>query len=153
MYISQESVWDQLTHNRVLTASGVSWFVAHSCKVLIGVIEEKRFNFKWFVGSGGMPSSHTAFVMAAAVSIGIRYGYQSDLFAAVAVFAFVTMFDAQGVRRHSGKQAEALNRIFDDIYAHRELEWEPLKELFGHTPLEVIAGALIGIFTALLFAG
>ncbi len=153
MYISGKSVWNQLTHNHILLTSGVAWLVAQSVKVLIGIIEERRFNFKWFVGSGGMPSSHTAFVMAAAVAVGIRYGYQSDLFAIIAVFAFITMFDAQGVRRHSGKQAAALNRILDDIYEHRGFEWEPMKELFGHTPLEVIAGALIGIFVALIFAG
>lgn len=149
---SQHSVWEQLTHNRVLIASIISWAVAQTLKVILGVWEERRFNFKWFLGSGGMPSSHTALVVSAAVSVGIHYGFDSVLFAATAVFALIIMFDAQGIRRQSGQQAEALNKILDDIYAHRNVELEPLKELFGHTPLEVIAGALIGVLVALMFA-
>lgn len=151
IHISSEGVWGQLAHNRVLLASAVAWAVAQGLKVLLGVHEEKRFNFKWFVGSGGMPSSHSALVTCMAVSVGLRYGFDSVFFAAVAVLAVIIMFDAQGVRRHSGKQAEALNKILDDIYAHRGIELEPLKELFGHTPVEVFAGALIGVLTAVLF--
>jgi len=149
---SSKSFWYEIAHNRVLVASTVAWAIAQTIKVLIGVTEERRFNFKWFIESGGMPSAHTAFVVSAATSVGIYEGFHSAIFASVTVFALIIMFDAQGVRRHSGKQAETLNKILDDIYAHRNIELEPLKELFGHTPVEVIAGAVLGILAAMAFA-
>lgn len=150
MQISSEGFWGQIGQNRVLLAGFVAWATAQSIKVLLGVLRERRFNFRWFVGSGGMPSSHAALVTAAAVAMGQSSGFSSGIFAAFAIFAFIIMFDAQGVRRQSGKQAEALNRILDDVYAQRGLKWEPLAELFGHTPVQVIAGALIGVFVSLL---
>jgi len=139
-----------LFSNPVVVAGFWGWFTAQSLKVLVGVFREKRFNFKWFVGSGGMPSSHAAMVMALTVAVGIREGFGTSLFAACMIFAFITMFDAQGVRRQSGKQAEALNEILDDIYSQRGIQPEPLKELFGHTPVEVLAGGVIGAAVAAL---
>ena len=128
-----------------------AWAIAQVMKVLIGVIREKRFNFKWFVRSGGMPSSHVALSISLTTSIGLYYGFDSGLFAMALGFAVITMFDAQGIRRHSGKQAEALNRILDDIYSHKGLQEAPLKQLLGHTPIEVYAGGLVGIIVAVLF--
>lgn len=149
MTIASESVWGQIVHNRIILASFSAWAIAQSMKVMLGVVRERRFNFKWFVGSGGMPSSHTATVTAAAISVGMKEGFYSTIFAVCAVFSFIIMFDAQGVRRQAGKQAQALNDILDDIYAQRGIKWEPLMELFGHTPIEVFAGAVIGMFVAL----
>jgi hypothetical protein len=137
-----------ILQNPVVLTGFVAWFTAQLLKVLLGFVEERRFNFKWFVGSGGMPSSHAALVMAVTVAIGLHEGFGSSLFALALTFAFVTMFDAQGVRRQSGKQAEALNRMLDDIYSQKGIQEEPLKELFGHTPIEVFAGAILGIIIA-----
>ena len=114
-------------------------------------MREKRFNFKWFVGSGGMPSSHAALVVGATTSIGFYQGFDSGLFALAFAFSVITMFDAQGVRRHSGKQAEALNKIMEDFSAHKGLKEERLKELFGHSPNEVFVGAFLGVVIAILF--
>lgn len=136
-------------HNRMFFAGFWSWFIAQTIKVLLGVWREKRFNFRWFVGSGGMPSSHAALVAGLATSVGLMQGFDSGLFAVAFAFAVITMFDAQGVRRQSGHQAEALNRILEDLYAHKGLLEERLKELFGHTPVEVFAGAALGIFIAM----
>ncbi len=116
--------------------------------MVLGFIEEKRFNFKWFIGSGGMPSSHAALVMSVAVAVGLSEGFGTPVFALALTFALVTMFDAQGVRRQSGHQAEALNKMLDDIYSQRGIQEAPLKELFGHTPVEVMAGAALGIVVA-----
>ncbi len=113
-------------------------------------MREKRFNFRWFVGSGGMPSSHAALASGLATSIGIYHGFDSGLFAVAFAFAVITMFDAQGVRRQSGHQAGALNKILEDIYEQKGLQGDRLKELFGHTPVEVFAGAFLGIVVALL---
>ena len=122
------------------------WAIAQCIKVILGVIRERRFNFRWFVGTGGMPSSHTAGACALATTCGLQLGVESVSFALAAVFAVVTMFDAQGVRRASGQQAQILNQIMDDIYFEGKIEANRLKELIGHTPIQVIMGALIGIF-------
>ncbi|MEA3305476.1 MAG: divergent PAP2 family protein [Candidatus Omnitrophota bacterium] len=129
----------------------IAWLTAQSLKVLIGVFREKKFNFKWFVGTGGMPSSHAAMVSALATSVGLETGFTSPSFAIAFVFAVVVLFDAQGVRRASGEQAEALNKILDDIYWKRGIKEERLRELLGHTPIEVLAGIAIGILVALFF--
>ena len=150
MTASSDGLVNEIARNRILWACLSSWFAAQVLKVLLGIYREKRFNFKWFVGSGGMPSSHAATVASLAAAFGLVYGFDSALFAAVSVFAFIIMFDAQGVRRQSGKQAEALNHILDDINAQKGISGERLKELFGHTPVEVLAGAFIGILVATL---
>ena len=146
-----DSVLAQWCRNRVFFAGFWSWAAAQTIKVILGVIRERRFNFKWFVGSGGMPSSQAALVVGVTTAIGLSYGFDSGLFAMAFGFSVITMFDAQGVRRQSGHQAEALNRILDDVYANKGLQEEPLKEFLGHTPIEVFAGALLGMFMALFF--
>jgi acid phosphatase family membrane protein YuiD len=85
------------------------------------------------------------------MSIGLYYGFDSGLFAIALGFAVITMFDAQGVRWHSGKQAEALNRILEDIYSKKGIQEAPLKQLLGHTPVEVYAGGALGVLMAILF--
>jgi len=131
----------------VLTA----WFVAQCIKVLLGIIREKRFNFKWFVGTGGMPSSHAAAASAMSTAIGIHYGIHSPLFALALLITIVVITDAQGVRRASGKQAEILNKILDDIYWKKKIQEDRLKELLGHTPVQILAGMFIGIIVIILF--
>lgn len=142
----------QWGRNRMFLATFWSWFVAQALKVVLGVFREKRFNFRWFINSGGMPSSHAALASGLTTAIGLQCGFDSGVFALAVAFALITMFDAQGVRRQSGHQAEALNRILEDLYAHRGLQEERLKQLFGHTPVEVFAGAGLGIVMALLIA-
>ena len=126
-----------------------AWAIAQGIKVIIGVANEKRFNFKWFVGTGGMPSSHAAGVTALATTCGLDSGFNSNVFALATVFALVTMFDAQGVRRDTGKQAELLNKMMDDMYWKGKIEEEKLKELIGHTPIQVLVGAFVGFFLAI----
>ncbi len=127
------------------------WGIAQTIKVVLGIIVERRFNFRWFIGTGGMPSSHAAGVVALASLCGLSVGFQSLAFALATVFALVTMFDAQGVRRATGQQAEVLNKIVDDIYRHGNIEVNRLKELIGHTPFQVFVGALIGFLLAVIF--
>ena len=141
----------QLSQNHVFVTVLVAWFIAQAAKVFLGLITEKKFNFKWFVDTGGMPSSHAATVSALACSIGLRYGLRSPVFAITLVFAWIILMDAQGFRRSAGKQAEILNVILDDIYWKKNIKEEKLKELLGHTPVEVLVGALIGILVAIIF--
>ncbi len=151
MLSSSDSILDQWYRNRVFFAAFWSWFIAQTIKVVLGILREKRFNFKWFVGSGGMPSSHVALTCGLATAVGLFYGFDSGSFAIAFAIMVITMFDAQGVRRQSGKQAGMLNKILDDLYAHRDIEPDRLKELFGHSPKEVFAGGLVGIAVASLF--
>ena len=137
--------------NKILLITLAVWAIAQGIKVVLGVIREKRFNFKWFIGTGGMPSSHAAGAMALATACGLETGFDSIEFALAVVFALVTMFDAQGVRRAAGQQAAMLNQILDDMYWKGRIETERLFELIGHSPLQVIIGGLLGIALACFF--
>ena len=141
----------EFSKNYIFWASVAAWVIAQTLKVTLGVIREKKFDFRWFVGTGGMPSSHAAGVSALATSVGVTYGFDSALFAIVMVFTLIVLFDAQGVRLAAGKQARILNKMLDDIYWKKKLDEISLKELLGHTPLEVFAGAALGILVSLLF--
>ncbi len=145
-----KEIFSQLIQNRILITTISAWLIAQGLKVVIGVILQKKLDFRWFVGTGGMPSSHAAGAACLATTIGLEYGFNSVHFALAASFAIVVMFDAQGVRRATGKQARILNKITDDIYWQGRIDEARLRELIGHTPIEVIAGFLLGIIIALL---
>ncbi len=140
----------QLVANKIFMTTVSAWIVAQTIKVTMGVIRERRIDFRWFVGTGGMPSSHAAGASCLAAAVGFSYRFDSVLFALAAAFALVVMFDAQGVRRAAGKQARILNKIMEDIYWQGKIDEVRLRELVGHTPLEVIAGCLLGILIAVL---
>ena len=143
-------VFAEILHNKILIITMLVWFLAQAIKVLLGVFREKRFNFKWFIKTGGMPSSHAAGAAALATTCGLEYGFQSGVFALATVFALITMFDAQGVRRSTGQQAEILNKVMEDMYWKGRIESARLKEFLGHTPTQVFVGAALGIVTTLL---
>ena len=99
--------------NYIALTTLFTWVFAQTIKVILGVVREKRFNFMWFVGTGGLPSAHAAAVTALASSIGLYLGFDTPLFALATLFAVIVVSDAQGVRRASGKQAQILNKILD----------------------------------------
>lgn len=136
--------------NRVLITSAVAWLAAQLLKVVFIFLTRRELDFRRLVGSGGMPSSHSSFVTALSISVGRVLGFNSPEFAICAVFAFIVMYDAAGVRRAAGKQARILNIIIKEMQDTGKLEEERLKELIGHTPVEVIAGAVVGIIISLL---
>jgi hypothetical protein len=140
----------EFSHNYIFWTGTCSWFIAQSMKVMLGVFRERRFNFKWFTSSGGMPSSHAASVSSIATSVGLIYGFDSALFAITLTFTMVVLFDAQGVRLATGRQARILNNMLDDIYWKKRLDEDKLKEFIGHTPVEVWAGMFLGIIISLL---
>ena len=137
--------------NHVLKVSLFAWLIAQVMKVMLDLLAFHRLDLKRLTGAGGMPSSHTALVMALAVSVGKDAGWDSVIFAVTVVFAGVVMYDAAGVRRAAGKQAEAINQIIGDIYKGKQVSQDRLKELIGHSPIEVLAGALLGVFIAAVF--
>ena len=136
--------------NQVFMSWLIACLVAQGLKILGGVIRLRHFDFRWLIGTGGMPSTHAAGVTALSVSVGDRVGYNYPLFAIVVAFTVLTLFDAQGVRRWSGRQAQVLNKIMEDMYFKRRIQEQRLKELLGHTPFEVLVGMGVGLVTALV---
>ena len=136
--------------NRVFMSWLTACLISQGIKILLGVVRLKRFDFRWLLGTGGMPSTHAAGVTALSVTIGLHDGFQSSVFAAAIAFTVITLFDAQGVRRWSGRQAQILNKMMEDMYFKRRIQEQRLKELLGHTPIEVMAGMGVGITTAVL---
>ena len=117
-------------------------------KLFIFYFTEKKWDIRRFIGAGGMPSTHSALSMCVAVTIGLREGLDSPLFALAIIISFIVMADAAGVRRETGEQAKVLNKIVLEFFEERKIRDERLKELIGHTPFEVIVGALIGMVMA-----
>lgn len=136
--------------NRILLISIFSCFLAQFLKIFTG--KEKKFDFKRIIIAGGMPSSHSSFVTCLSMLVGFDRGFASTEFAMTAVFAIIVMYDASGVRRAVGKQAELLNQIVDDFFHGKFDQHEKLKELVGHTPKEVLLGALLGIFIGIIMS-
>jgi acid phosphatase family membrane protein YuiD len=145
-----DEIFNQFFKNKILITTICAWLIAQLIKVLIGVIREKKFDFRWFVGTGGMPSSHAAGASCLATAVGINCGFDSVYFALAASFALVVMFDAQGVRRATGRQARILNKITEDIYWQGRIKEGQLRELVGHTPVEVIVGFFLGVAIAIV---
>lgn len=135
--------------NQVLIAGAIALFSAQSLKIITNMIKERRFNFRVVVGTGGMPSSHTALVIAVTTTVGLTEGFNTPLFDVSLVFSSIVMYDATGVRQAAGKQAAILNKIMEE-FQHHSFQEQRLKELLGHTRLEVIGGALYGVMVAML---
>jgi len=136
--------------NNALFISISAWAVAQVMKVIVLLVKKKQFDLRYLVGSGGMPSSHAAFVSALAVAVAVIEGLDSVAFAIAAVFALVIIYDAGGVRRSVGQQAAVLNRVLRELRLRRpaiELGRD-LRELIGHTRLQVIVGVIIGMAVA-----
>ena len=145
-----DNIVAEVMKNKILMVTLSAWAIAQTIKVSIGVVREKKFDFRWFIGTGGMPSSHAAGASCLAAAIGLKYGFDGVYFALAAAFALVVMFDAQGVRRATGRQARVLNKMMDDIYWQGKTQESRLRELVGHTPIEVIIGSLLGILIAVV---
>lgn len=145
-----EKIFSELINNRIFITTLFAWIITQAIKVTFGVVRQKKFDFRWFVGTGGMPSSHAAGASCLATAIGLEYGFGSVVFTLAAFFAIVVMFDAQGVRRSAGRQARILNKITEDIYWRGRIEESRLRELIGHTPTEVIVGLVLGVAVAFL---
>jgi len=138
--------------SKSLYIAGASWFLAQAFKVLGCLIKEKKLDMRFFVRPGGMPSSHSALVTSMAVSIGFLQGFASSGFAISAVFAAVVMYDAAGVRLSVSRQSVVLNRILQELRERRPKDIQrDVRELIGHTPFQVFAGALLGACTAFIW--
>ena len=132
--------------NKYLYVPLILWFCIQTFKVIYELLKTKKLNFKRIIGAGGMPSSHSAITMCISTMIGKSEGFDSSIYALSLIVALVVMYDAAGVRRAAGKQAKLLNKIIDTPGLSNVQVQEKLVEVFGHTPIQVLVGALLGIF-------
>lgn len=136
--------------NKYIYIPVLLWFGIQLFKLIYDLVTTKKFNFKRIMGAGGMPSSHSAVVTSLATMVGKNYGTDSAIFAIAVIFAFIVMYDAAGVRRAAGKQAQLLNKIVETPGLTGVQVTEKLVEVLGHTPTQVIVGATIGVIVGLL---
>ena len=136
--------------NSVLLMSALSWAAAQLIKVMVELIYHRELNLRRIMSSGGMPSSHSATVCACAAATGLECGFRSAPFGIACVMAFVVMYDAFNVRRETGEQSKILNYMMENWEEKPDLFAQQLKELIGHTPLQVFVGAVLGIFMVVL---
>ena len=144
--------FSQILHNQILLTAIVSWALAQLIKIGIELIRTHRINWQLIFATGGMPSSHSSLVVALATATGLRQGFDSPLFAIATVLAFVVLYDAQGIRRQAGNQARIINRMLQNVEnagIKVDKTWN-LKELLGHTPIQVVGGTILGIIVALI---
>lgn len=150
------NAWEQLIQNQVLLSAASGWLAAQILKTLIHIIITRSFDPERLVGAGGMPSSHSATVCALATATARVYGFGSFEFAMASIFAFIVMYDAMGVRLETGKQAKIINDLvsifksLEDVTLSKKLSADKLKEFVGHTPLQVLVGAILGILIGIL---
>ena len=147
---------DVLNLNPILTVALLAWFVAQVLKTLINFILLGKFQLERMWGDGGMPSAHSATVCAMVIATARSEGFGSAIFAVAAVVAIITMHDAMGVRRETGEQAKVLNKIIEQWIDVTEknapfLQNMHLKEMVGHTPLQVLAGFVVGCVVGALY--
>ena len=150
MYVFR-NILNDILNNYALVCSLMGWLIASVAKIVIILIREKRLDFRRIYGSGGMPSSHSATVSSLATAVAKTDGIYSTNFAIAFMFAFIVMYDASGVRRAAGEQARILNQLVNNLSENTPVYLKKkLKELIGHTPLEVIVGGLLGILIGLI---
>ncbi len=134
-----------------LSIGMVAWFLAQIFKVFTSFLKKRKFDMYALVAPGGMPSSHTSFVVALALRIGIIDGFRSTVFGIAAAFALIVMYDAAGVRRAAGLQAQKINLMIDEFQITHQVNEKRLREILGHTPLEVFGGIVLGILVGVFW--
>jgi acid phosphatase family membrane protein YuiD len=141
----------EVFHNAVLITACLAWVLAQCSKLLIVLLRERELQLSYMTSAGGMPSSHSAIVVALATRIGMEEGIASPAFAIAFVFAGVVLYDAAGIRRAVSVQARIINRMLEEVRDYQRFNEKRLLELLGHTPFEVFVGSLLGLLVALSY--
>jgi acid phosphatase family membrane protein YuiD len=139
-----------LLNNYVLIAALIAWGIAQTLKVPIEYLQTHRWNWALLVEAGGMPSSHSALIVAITHAIGLSVGFSTALYALAFAISMIVIYDATGIRRQAGKHAELINAMIKDLAAGNPLKQEQLREVLGHTPVEALGGILLGLIVAQL---
>jgi acid phosphatase family membrane protein YuiD len=138
-------------HNHVLISAFTAWALAQAIKVPLEFFHTHKWNWVLLLRAGGMPSSHSALVASAAHFIGLKWGFGAPLYGVAFILAVVVIYDATGIRRQAGKHAEIINKMITDLTSGHPLKEEQLREVLGHTPMEALAGTLLGVAVAQLY--
>ena len=139
-----------ILENRILAVALAGWFLAQAIKLIIELVRNRRLDLRYFVSAGGMPSAHSALVTSLATAVARHDGAGSPSFAIAAVFASIVMYDAAGLRQAVSIQARILNRMIDELFTEHALREQRLRELIGHTPVEVAAGFTLGLVVGIV---
>jgi len=131
--------------NHVLLSALIAWGLAQGLKIPLDYLQKRRWNWALLLSAGGMPSSHAALVVAAAHAIGLYVGFETPLFGAAVVICMVVIYDATGIRRQAGIQAQKINVLVNELLAGHPISEEDLREVLGHTPLEALGGFVLGL--------
>jgi len=140
----------QLLTNYALIAGLVAWTIAQIVKVPLEYFQTRRWNWALLLRAGGMPSSHSALVIGIAYATGLFSGFDQPVFALAVALSMVVVYDATGIRRQAGKHAERINAMINDLASGHPMKEEQLREVLGHTPLEALAGVILGLVIAQL---
>ncbi len=134
--------------NHMLWTALAGWFLAQALKIPIDYLQNRHWDWASFFAAGGMPSSHSALVTSAALAAGLYHGFDSPIFALAVAVAMVVVYDATGVRRQAGMQAQKINVMVEELLKGHPISQQQLREVIGHTPLEAIGGVLLGLVVA-----
>jgi len=137
-----------LFQNKALIAGLTAWLLAQIIKMPLDYFRTRRWNWALLITTGGMPSSHSALMTGTAHAIGLYYGFDNPIFAVAVAIAMVVVYDAAGVRRQAGIHAQRINVLFDELLHGHLMNEKDLREVLGHTPLEVVGGILLGLVVA-----
>ena len=138
-----------ILRNHVLLTGLAGWLLAQILKIPIAFIRTHKWNWALFFGAGGMPSSHSALITSTSAAVGLYYGFDNPLFGIAVAITMIVAHDASGVRRQAGIHAERINLLFEELLKGHMWDENELKEVIGHTPLEVVGGILLGFFVAI----
>ena len=134
--------------NHVLLTGLVGWILAQALKIPIDLFQSRHWNWALFFAAGGMPSSHSALVTSTAMAVGLHYGFDSPVFGVATAIALVVVYDATGIRRQAGMQAQKINILVEELLQGHPISQEHLREVLGHTPLEALGGVFLGLVVA-----
>jgi acid phosphatase family membrane protein YuiD len=137
--------FEAILQNHVLLTAMAAWLLAQILKIPIDYFQSRKWNWGQFVAAGGMPSSHSALIVSTAHAAGLYYGFDSPVFALAVAIAMIVVYDATGVRRQAGMQAEQINILVRELLKGHPISQQQLREVLGHTPIEALGGILLGL--------
>jgi uncharacterized protein len=134
--------------NHVLLTGLTGWILAQALKIPIDLLQNRHWNWALFFAAGGMPSSHSALVTSTAMAVGLHYGFDNPIFGVATALAMIVVYDATGIRRQAGMQAQKINILVEELLKGHPISEEHLREVLGHTPLEAMGGVILGLIVA-----
>jgi acid phosphatase family membrane protein YuiD len=141
-------IFGNILDNHVLITGLAGWLLAQLLKIPIGFLRTHHWNWALFFGAGGMPSSHSALVTSTAAAVGLYYGFNNPVFGVATAIAMIVVYDATGIRRQAGMQAQKINILVEELLKGHPISEEHLREVLGHTPVEAMGGVLLGLAMA-----